>query len=47
MTELTLHRYGKPGAPTLVLVHGLTEDGTTWPDAVEHWVTGSTCSPST
>lgn len=37
MTELTLHRFGTPGAPTLVLVHGLTEDGTTWPDAVEHW----------
>lgn len=37
MTELTLHRYGKPGGPTLVLVHGLTEDATTWPDAVEHW----------
>ena len=37
MTELTLHRLGTGGAPTMVLVHGLTEDGTSWPDAIEHW----------
>ncbi|AQP46570.1 hypothetical protein BW730_02460 [Tessaracoccus aquimaris] len=37
MTELTLHRLGTPGAPAMVLVHGLTDDGTNWPDAVERW----------
>jgi pimeloyl-ACP methyl ester carboxylesterase len=34
---LTTHRYGDPDAPPVVLVHGLTEAGTTWPDLVEHW----------
>ena len=37
MTTLTLHDYGDPSAPTIVLLHGLTEAGTTWPDAVAHW----------
>ncbi len=34
---LTMHRYGDPDAPTVVLLHGLTEAGTTWPDLVAHW----------
>ena len=34
---LVVHRYGDPGAPVVVLVHGLTEAGTTWPDLVGHW----------
>jgi pimeloyl-ACP methyl ester carboxylesterase len=37
MTLLTIHRYGSPNAKTAVLVHGLTEAGTTWPDLVGHW----------
>ena len=34
---VVVHEYGAPGAPPMVLLHGLTEAGTTWPDAVEHW----------
>ncbi|RRC94678.1 alpha/beta fold hydrolase [Schaalia canis] len=36
---LAVHQYGLPEgiAPPILLVHGLTEAGTTWPDAVEHW----------
>lgn len=34
---LVVHRYGNAAAPTVVLVHGLTEAGTTWPDLVAHW----------
>ncbi|AQP44867.1 alpha/beta fold hydrolase [Tessaracoccus flavus] len=37
MSDLHVHRYGNPDAPPLVLVHGLTDDGTCWPDAVERW----------
>lgn len=37
MQRLTVHRYGNPQAPPVVLVHGLTEAGTTWPDLVAHW----------
>lgn len=37
MSDLTVHRFGTPGAPVLVLVHGLSDDGTCWPDAVAHW----------
>ena len=35
--DVVVHEYGDPGAPPMVLLHGLTEAGTTWPDAVEHW----------
>ena len=38
--ELVVHEYGEPGAPPMVLLHGLTEAGTTWPDAVAHWGAG-------
>jgi len=34
---LTIHQYGSSNARTVVLVHGLTEAGTTWPDLVGHW----------
>lgn len=34
---LTIHRYGNPAAPPVVLVHGLTDAGTVWPSLVEHW----------
>lgn len=37
MTSLTIHRSGNPDAPTVVLVHGLTDSGTTWPDLLTHW----------
>ncbi|MBD8058216.1 alpha/beta hydrolase [Cellulomonas sp. JH27-2] len=37
MQPLTIHRYGNPDAPTVVLVHGLTDAGTNWPDLVAHW----------
>ena len=32
-----VHEHGVSDAPALVLVHGLTDDGTCWPDAVERW----------
>ncbi len=37
--EIVVHRYGsvRAGAPVAVLLHGLTEAGTAWPDLVEHW----------
>lgn len=36
---LTVHRFGPshPGVRTVLLLHGLTEAGTTWPDLVERW----------
>jgi pimeloyl-ACP methyl ester carboxylesterase len=37
MMPLTIHRYGSSNARTVVLMHGLTEAGTTWPDLVGHW----------
>ena len=37
MTDLRVHEHGPPDAPTLVLLHGLTEAGTAWPDAVKRW----------
>lgn len=38
-TDLTLHVHGRPlgGAPTLLLLHGLTDSGAAWADAVRHW----------
>lgn len=32
-----MHDLGAPGAPTLLLVHGLTESAAAWPDAVARW----------
>ena len=37
MIPLMIHQYGSSNARTVVLVHGLTEAGTTWPDLVGHW----------
>ena len=34
---LTIHHYGSENASTAVLLHGLTEAGTAWPDLVRHW----------
>ena len=37
MTGVVVHRYGPVDAPDVVLLHGLTEAGTAWPDAVARW----------
>src|SRR5690606_3143684 len=37
--SLRLHTWGDPQHPPLLLVHGLTEAGTAWPDAVQRWDT--------
>lgn len=37
---LRVNEFGRPDAPDLVLLHGLTDAGTTWPDAVERWEHG-------
>lgn len=38
-TGLTVHRHGPTPdvAPTLLLLHGLTDSGEGWPEAVRHW----------
>lgn len=37
--DLSLHRFGRADAdaPTLLLLHGLTDSGRCWPDAVRRW----------
>ena len=37
--DLTVHRSGRTdaGAPTLLLLHGLTDSGRCWPDALARW----------
>lgn len=35
--RIVTHELGTPAHPTLVLLHGLTEAGTAWPDAVRRW----------
>ncbi len=37
--DLTVHRFGRTDAdaPTLLLLHGLTDSGRCWPDAVARW----------
>lgn len=37
MSSLHVHEYGNPAGAPLVLVHGLTDDGTCWADAVARW----------
>ena len=32
-----VHEFGNSAAPIVLLLHGLTESGRTWPDAVERW----------
>ena len=34
---LHVHEHGSLEAPPLVLLHGITDDGSTWPDAVARW----------
>lgn len=34
---MVVHQFGTASAPPLVLLHGLTEAGTTWPDAIDRW----------
>lgn len=39
-TDLAVHRHGLPpaaGVPTLFFLHGLTDSGSGWPEAVRHW----------
>jgi len=38
-TDLVVTRYGRPAgtAPTLLFLHGLTDSGRAWPEAVAHW----------
>ena len=39
-TDLVVRRFGlasEDGAPTLLLLHGLTGSGEAWPAAVDHW----------
>lgn len=38
-TDLAVTRYGQPAdaAPMLLFLHGLTDSGRAWPEAVEHW----------
>ena len=37
--ELLVHWFGTtdPATPTLILLHGLTDSGLCWPDAIERW----------
>jgi len=39
MSRLVVHDFGlnRPGAPTLLLLHGYSDSGTNWSDAVAHW----------
>lgn len=39
MTDLVLHRSGRPAAeaPVLVLLHGHSDSGPSWADAIERW----------
>jgi pimeloyl-ACP methyl ester carboxylesterase len=40
-SDLAIHQLGLGGdAPTLVLLHGLTDSGACWPDAVRRWAGG-------
>lgn len=34
---LHIHEHGDPDQPTLLLLHGITDSGDTWPDAVARW----------
>lgn len=39
MTDLVVHTAGPEGAPTLLLLHGLTDSGRAWADAIDRWST--------
>ena len=39
-TDLVVRRHGRPAGtdtPTLLFLHGLTDSGEGWPEAVAHW----------
>lgn len=36
-SDLSIYTFGDAEQPPLVLLHGLTEAGTTWPNALAHW----------
>lgn len=38
-TDLSVQHHGRPlgSAPTLLFLHGLTDSGSGWPEAVRHW----------
>ena len=42
--DLVVHRLGRTGdrdgRPSMLFLHGLTDSGTGWPEAVEHWQDG-------
>lgn len=40
VSELQRYSWGETSNPTIVLLHGLTDAGTTWPDAVRRWQGG-------
>ncbi|MCL2595416.1 MAG: alpha/beta hydrolase [Promicromonosporaceae bacterium] len=35
--SIVVHEFGNPNGPTLVLLHGVTDSGLDWPDAVARW----------
>jgi pimeloyl-ACP methyl ester carboxylesterase len=35
--DLSVHELGRADGPTLVLLHGFTDSGLCWPDAVQRW----------
>jgi|tagenome__1003787_1003787.scaffolds.fasta_scaffold20960454_4 pimeloyl-ACP methyl ester carboxylesterase len=39
LTDLNVHVHGRPlgEAPTMLWLHGLTDSGSGWPEAVRHW----------
>jgi len=37
-SDLVVHQHGLSSGPTLILLHGLTDSGECWPDAVRRWV---------
>jgi len=37
LKELRVHELGRADGPTLVLLHGLSDSGLCWPDAVRRW----------
>ncbi len=37
VNRIVKHEFGSTSDPALVLLHGLTEAGTAWPDAVRRW----------
>lgn len=36
-TDLVVHEHGRSGGETMLFLHGLTDSGEGWPEAVAHW----------